>query len=175
MKYIACIFAIIFLFTSCSTSDNVPPENADPEHQESQGEIVDLSTGGMPLALKVNAKSTVKIDCKWNAAFGRMELSDAQGLNIFVFEDTLSCASKKEEIEGGVFEISYIIDTEKLIFYKSTLPDGSTPYWHFYASFPLGDSHYVFENNPLVESTEGQIEAMIGLVRNIVVLNREVQ
>lgn len=173
MKYIAYIFALIFLSTSCSTSDNVPPENTLQEQRES--EIVDLSAGGLPLALRVSAQSSVKIDSKWNSAFGRMELSGLHGLNVFVIEDTLSCASKKEEIEGGVFDISYIIETESLIFYKSTLPDGSTPYWHFYASFPLGDSHYVFENNPLVECTELQIEAMIGLVRNIVVLNREVQ
>lgn len=175
MKYINSILAFILLATSCSTSDNVPPGEGDQVNLQTQSELVDLSDGGLPLALKVNGQGSVKIVSKWNSAFGRMELSDSHGLNIFVFEDTVSCASKREEIEGGVFEISYIIDTETLIFYKSTLPDGSTPYWHFYASFPLGDSHYVFENNPLVECTEGQIEAMIGLVRKIVGLNGELQ
>lgn len=166
---------MILIIAACTTSENDPPSSAEPNYDLPQNEFMDLSDGGLPLALKVPSGSTFTLDTKWNAAFGRMELSDSYGLNIFVTKDTLSCAAKKEEIEGGIFNISYIIDNDSLIFYKSTLPDGSTPYWHFFASFPLGDSHYVFENNPLVECTENQIEAMTVLVRNMSLLNKESQ
>ncbi len=175
MKYITSIFVLLIFSSACSTNDNDLPEKAG-KNQEPEFVLVDLSEGGgLPLVLKLDPGSSIEMDARWNSAFGRMELSNAHGVSIFVFEDTLSCASKKEEIEGGIFDISYIIETDTLIFYKSTLPDGSTPYWHFFASFPIGNSHYVFENNPLVECTEHQIKAMTALVGKIGGLNKEAQ
>src|SRR5690606_35596906 len=137
--------------------------------------IVDLSKGGLPLGIKMDPGVTLEMDARWNPAFGRMELQDDRGMSIFIVEDTVSCATKKAEIEGGIFTISYLIENDSLIFYKSTLPDGSTPYWHFFASFTVGNSHYTFENNPLVECTEGQIRAMTDLVGRIDPLNNETQ
>lgn len=174
MKYINSIFALFILLTSCSVSDNDLPQELG-QNQGPEFVLVDLSEGGLPLALKLNHGTTVEMETRWNSAFGRMELSNSHGMSIFVFEDTLSCATKKEEIEGGIFDISYIIENDTVIFYKSTLPDGSNPYWHFFASFPVGNSHYIFENNPLVECTEGQIRAMTDLVGKIDGLHKEAQ
>lgn len=175
MKYINSIFLVLILCTGCSVSDNEPPEKAVAAEAAPQFEIVDLSRGGLPLALKTEPGVTVELDARWNPAFGRMELSNAHDMSIFIVEDTLSVASKKADIEGEIFTISYLIETDSLILYKSTLPDGSTPYWHFFASFPVGNAHYIFENNPLIECTEGQIRAMTDLVGRIHGLNKEAQ
>lgn len=175
MKYTNSIFALAILFTGCSVSDTDPPGIAVIDEAISESSIVDLSHGGLPLGIHIDQGITLEMDAKWNSAFGRMELTDRRDMSIFIVEDTLSVGTKKAEIEGGIFTISYLIENDSLIFYKSTLPDGSTPYWHFFASFPVGDSHYVFENNPLVECTEGQIRAMTDLVERVRPLVNETQ
>ena len=167
MKYLICFFPLVIFLVACSEGDDSPPENTAISAEKQPKEVIDLSSGGLPLALELGQVDEKNISAQWNDAFGRMEITDSDDMSIFVIEDTLSCLSKKEEIEGGIFEVSYLIDTDSLIYYKTVLPDGSTPYWHFFASFKVGDAHYVFENNPLIEVTENQIETMTKLVANI--------
>lgn len=166
-KYIYSIFSMVFLLSGCSLSENSPP----PESEDAEEEIVylkyDLSSGGLPLALLVEPGDTPDLRTSWNATFGRMEVSDKRDMSIFISEDTLSCKSKMEEIESGIFEVTYIEKSDSLIFYKTNLPDGHTPYWHFFASFPVNGIHYVFENNPIIECSEKQIERMTKIVRHI--------
>jgi len=167
MKYLIYFFPFLVFLAACSDGDDSRMEPAAMDIDRQATQIIDLSSGGLPLALEIEQGEEKNISANWNEVFGRMEITDSDDISIFVVEDTLSCLSKKEEIEGGVFEVSYLVDTDSLIYYKTMLPDGSTPYWHFFASFMVGDAHYVFENNPLIEVTENQIERMTNVVGNI--------
>jgi|SRR5690554_4201879 len=166
-NYIYPIFSLVFLFSGCVPGENSPPAVSQDVEERVEYLKYDLSSGGLPLALLVEPGETPSLTATWNSAFGRMEVSDKRDMSIFISEDTLSCKTKMEEIESGIFQVSYIINTDSLIFYKTTLPDGHTPYWHFFASFPINGVNYVFENNPIIECTEKQIEAMTKIVGHI--------
>ncbi len=167
MKYIIYFLPVLIFLAACSDGDDSRLDPSPMDIERKATDVIDLSSGGLPLALEVGQGEEKNISASWNEVFGRMEITDSDDMSIFVIEDTLSCLSKKEEIEGGVFEVSYLVDTDSLIYYKTMLPDGSASYWHFFASFMVGDAHYVFENNPLIEVTEYQIERMTKLVGNI--------
>ena len=164
--YIYSIFSLMFLVVGCTPGENFPP-GADDMGEKVEYQKYDLSSGGLPLALLVEPGASSDLKATWNSAFGRMEVSNKDDMSIFISQDTLSCKSKMEEIESGIFEVSYIVNTDSLIFYKTNLPDGHTPYWHFFASFPINGVHYVFENNPIIECTEKQIEAMTKIIGHI--------
>jgi len=162
--YLAVLVLITF---SCKRDGVLPGANPGEDSPKLVMEQIDLSHGGLPLAILAEDLQPNDLHAKWNEAFGRMELTKDNSLNIFISQDTLSCMAKKQDIESGIFEISYIEDTDSLIFYKTTLPDGSAPYWHFFASFELNKVNYNFENDPLVECTERQIKLMTELIRNV--------
>lgn len=165
--YIYSIFSLVFLISGCTPGENSPPPGSDDVEKKTEYQKYDLSSGGLPLALLTEPDESPDLTATWNAAFGRMEVFDKDDMSIFISQDTLSCKSKMEEIESGIFEVSYIVNTDSLIFYKTNLPDGHTPYWHFFASFAIDGVHYVFENNPIIECTEKQIEVMTEIVGQI--------
>ena len=165
--YLYAIFGLIFLIWGCTPTENSPPSDSDGMGGKMVYQKYDLSSGGLPLALLVKPDESFDLIATWNAAFGRMEVSDKNDMSVFISQDTLSCKSKMEEIESGIFEVTYIVNTDSLIFYKTNLPDGHTPYWHFFASFPIDGVHYVFENNPIIECNEKQIEVMTKIVGHI--------
>jgi hypothetical protein len=160
------IYAIGFLFfvNGCSNSTDIDP----PQHLESVPPTtlmpVDLSHTGMPLVAMVAHKDEYKMDIRWNETFGRLELRDDFGLDIFVKQDTLSCTSKKEEIEASIFNIEYSVFTDTLICYSASLPDGAAKYRHIFASFNIGGTPYTFENNPLVECSLEDIDHMTEII-----------
>ena len=166
-NYLYPIFSLVFLISGCTRDDNSPLPALEDMDGKVEYQKYDLSSGGLPLALLVEPGEMPSLTATWNAAFGRMEVSNKRDMSIFISQDTLSCKSKMEEIESGIFQVSYIVNTDSLIFYKTNLPDGHTPYWHFFASFSINGVHYVFENNPIIECTEKQIEAMTQIVSHI--------
>jgi len=168
MRYnLYSLFGLIFLISGCAPSEDLPPAGLEDISEKIELQKFDLSSGGLPLAVLFEPGESPDLKAIWNPTFGRMEVSDTNDMSVFISQDTLSCKAKMEEIESGIFEVSYIVKTDTLIFYKTNLPDGHTPYWHFFASFPIDGVHYVFENNPIIECTEKQIERMTEMVGHI--------
>lgn len=167
MKNLLCILMLATLAWSCTPDQLSPAETGAQKPTREAFRELDLSAGGLPLALRVPAASKPEISANWNASFGRMELTNPQGMSMFVTQDTLSCKSKKTDIEDGIFKIEYIVESDSLLYYKTTLPDGDSPYWHFFASFEIDGRSYNFENNPLVEFTEKEVKYMTEIAANI--------
>lgn len=165
MRHIV-VLCILIVF-GCTASESEMPITPVEQEIVQVYELIDLSSGGFPLELKIYPDENPVIHSTWNATFGRMELNVKPDVNIFVKQDTVSIASKKEEIESGIFDISYITQNDSLIFYKASLPEGLASYWHFFALYSVDGIYYNFENNPIVECTEHQIEAMIDVVNRI--------
>ncbi len=160
-------FLIIFSLSFSCTPENDFVDAKNKEKPVESFQKYDLSEGGLPLAIKLPFGQNPQIQAQWNASFGRMELTDPQGMNLFISQDTLSCSTKKIELEDGIFKIEYLIDSDSIIYYKSMLPDGSSPYWHFFASFDIGGKNYNIENNPLIEFTPQEVKHMTEIARNI--------
>lgn len=127
---------------------------------------IDIADVGFPLKFSVDSAIAKEFDFKWNPGFGRMEVSGPEGINFFIVQDTISCSTKKAEIESGIFEIDYLQDDFEVLFYEAKLPHGSSPYFHFFASLDIGGEIYNFENNPLVEFGQHEIAAMVELAKS---------
>lgn len=125
---------------------------------------VDLSSGGLPLIANIPAESKTRFDPRWNETFGRMEVSNDLGIEIFITQDKMTCAEKKQEIESGVFEIIYVVETDSLISYKAQLPGGNSEYWQVYACYELAGEPYCFESNPLIEYNKSQAAFMADFI-----------
>lgn len=166
MKKHIYFLIIVFISFSC-TPENDSVDANNPANAAESFQKYDLSAGGLPLAIKMDSGENPQIQAEWNASFGRMELTDPLGMNLFISQDTLSCNTKKMELEDGIFKIEYLIDSDSIIYYKSMLPDGSSPYWHFFASFEIGGKNYNIENNPLIEFTPKEVKHMTEIARNI--------
>lgn len=160
------IYAIGFLFfvNGCSNSTDID----QPQHLEEVPITtlmpIDLSHTGMPLVAMIEHKDNYQIDIRWNDTFGRLELRDAFGLDLFIKQDTLSCAAKKEEIEASIFNIEYAVFTDTLICYSASLPNGEAKYRNIFASFNIAGTPYTFENNPLVECSMNDINHMTEVI-----------
>lgn len=167
MKNYFYILGLGFILCACSTPDVTPKDESSGTVSHGQFHFIDLSEGGLPLALRVPLGVTPDIHVEWDATFGRMVLTGPSGISIFITADTLSLQTRKREIENGIFKITYLLQTKHLLYYKSTLPDGASPYWHYFASFEIGGKNYVFENNPLIEFTEEEVKRMTEITQNI--------
>lgn len=137
-------------------------------HEEIEAEptfkTIDLSSGGLPLEAEIPAESKTKFEPEWNETFGRMEVSNDLGIEVFITQDKMTCAEKKQEIESGVFEIIYVVETDSLISYKAQLPSGNSEYWHVYACYELAGEPYCFESNPLIEYNKSQAAFMVDFI-----------
>lgn len=158
---------ILFFFYSCAVNENEEPVVIEENEEVVIHRQIDLSAGGLPLGLIEVPGEEAEVSTVWNPTFGRMEVDLKPDVSIFIKQDTVSIASKIAEIESGVFEITYLAKTDSLIFYKTSLPGGIAPYWHFFASFPIDGMYYNFENNPIIECNQRQIEKMLGFVSRI--------
>ena len=121
---------------------------------------IDLKEHGLPITLGLDSNNS-ELSIVWNDTFGRLELSNDAGLEVFVMEDTLSCASKSLEIEATIFTVNYHTKTDEILAYETSLPDGSAAYHHVFASMNIGGTNYTFENNPLVSYSREQVEEML--------------
>ncbi len=161
MTRILLICLVLAMSVSCAT-DNAPvPEDIATKPIFKS---IDLSSGGLPLIAEIPDESKTKFKPKWNETFGRMEVTNDLGIEIFITQDTKTCAEKKQEIESGVFEIVYAVESDSLLSYKAQLPEGNSEYWHVYASYNLGGVTYSFENNPLIEYNKSQAAFMVDFI-----------
>ncbi len=163
MRYIYVLTIIIL----ASCSDPVDSEMAVSANAHEPAFIAwhDMSETGLPITVLNDDPSIAPLQSVWNATFGRVELSNGDGLSMYITRDTTTCAARKQELAEGVFETTYVVETDTLIFYESGLPGGSNSYFHFFASFELKNERYTFENNPLIEFSEAEIRQMVYLVQ----------
>lgn len=167
MKTFIQLMALLLCFVGCTESKDLDCPNAQEIKVKPALIPVDLSHTGLPLLAKVPPIKGYEIDSKWNETFGRLELRDAYGMDLFIQESTGSCADKKREIEASIFDVKYDFENDSILCYTTSLPDGTPAYCHIFGSFAIGSSNYTFENNPLVECNSMQIAHMKSIIENI--------
>ncbi len=164
-RNIICIL-LISTVTGCS---NIETEIANPVQQEveipSPG-FVSLSEYGLPISMDIGPKNQSDFHFYWNETFGRLEINNGQDIDFFVSQDTIRCATRKGEIESGIFTIDYIVENEEVLFYEATLPFSSSSYYHFFVCLRVDGKIYNLENNPLVEFRKSDIASMIDLSKS---------
>jgi hypothetical protein len=129
--------------------------------------IVRLDEQGMPITLEVDSEVLPHLSFQWNADFGRMEVDLPLNNQVFILQDDLDCTAKREELETGIFEISYLINTDSLLVYESRIPEGNVSYWHFFRVFELEGIRYYAENNPLIECSKNDVKLMSEIFSHI--------
>jgi hypothetical protein len=146
------------------TAERAPEEESTAVMK---AQFISLAEAGLPLKIKVDDTTNHSISKRWNATFGRLEITNEEGNQIFISEEVMSCNQKKEELEAGVLDIEYRILNDSLLYYISMVPGGDQSYPGFFAVRNINGAAYSFENNPLKEFTEGQVQSMIQLVMSI--------
>lgn len=167
MKIFFQILVLLLVFVGCTESQDLDNPNAPAAIVEPALMPIDLSHTGLPLVAMVPHKLGYQIESKWNDTFGRLELRDAFGMDLFIQEATRTCGDKKIEIQGSIFQVQYDFENDSLLCYTTSLPDGTPAYCHIYGSFAIGSSNFTFENNPLVECTPVQIAHMKVIIENM--------
>lgn len=167
MKWTLYITALLLCLLSCSPNGELELQKDDESTSIEGLQAVDLSSNGLPLTAFISKETAHDFRADWNDTFGRMEVSDESGLNLFIQETEYSCTDKKQEIESSIFEVEYNFDNDSILCYTTTLPDGTPAYSHIFASFEINGVNYAFENNPLVECNPSQIAHMKTFVENM--------
>ncbi len=160
---ILALLGISIIWLSCGSFTGDDSRNSIPEPEF----FVPFNHASFPLAAFTDDGQFPGLSARPNDTFGRMELQDERGLSLFVMEDSTTCVSKKEEIESGIFQIEYVVDNERILAYKSSLPDGSESYHHLFASLLLNGTHYTLESDPLVSYNQSELRQLIDLVNSI--------
>lgn len=121
-----------------------------------------LGIYGMDLEIKLPPEVAEHTEISWNESFGRIEVSAPKHkVDFFITGEIESVASRRFDLDAGIFKIEYLDEGEDHLFYKAALPDGSLPYFHFFKSIKINDKTYQFQNNPLVEFERAHVELML--------------
>ncbi len=167
MKRIIYVLLILLVGFGCVDSEDLDSPTNGETAEKSVLIPMDISHAGLPLIAMVVPKEGYQIEAKWNDTFGRLELQDTEGMDLFIQEIDLSCDEKKKEIESGIFNVEYVFENDSILCYTTSLPDGTPAYSHLFGSILIGESNYTFENNPLVECSPVQITHMKSVIENI--------
>lgn len=159
-------YCLIMMLFGCLPTDGEDMQPVDVVELVPAMETIALTTYAMPIVLSVHASEKDEFELHWQTSFGRLEIRKGDGIDFFVVQDSITCASKAAEIESGIFEVEYIEKTDSILRYTAKIPGGDTEYHHFFASFEIDGIRYNFENNPLVEANEKQISTMVLIVKN---------
>ena len=174
MKHILIVILGLILYSCNDLIEDLGIGEKSSETGVNTAVYQDLSRYGMKIALTWPSDTLGDLKVKWNDHFGRVECSAGKHADFFICNDIEnSIERKKFDLETGVFSVQYIEEGEDLLFYKTTLPDGSAPYYHFHKSIGSGDEVYHFESNPLIEFTEKDVRFMIELVSQTLILGQD--
>lgn len=114
----------------------------------------------LPFTLMVSPDSKDLLTARWNSAFGRLEMDIPPSREVFVLQSDYGVEDKITDLDLDVFEIIYLIKTDSLLVYESTIPAGNVSYWHFFRTFSIDGKPFYAENNPLVECTKNDVMLM---------------
>lgn len=160
--------ALILATFACSHFDQ-DVESVEPDTQEYHADWTThfLDGYGIEASIKIPPRLSDKVEIKWNDNFGRVEISAGRSVDFFVTEAVMTTIGKRFEIESGIFSIEFIRDEEETLFYRTSLPDGSSPYYNFFLIKQNGEQSIQIENNPLVEFSMEDVQLMIEITETI--------
>lgn len=147
------IYLAFTLLASC-TSEKVSDEG------KKESVKVSWKAKELPFSLLVSPDTKELLSANWNSAFGRLEMEIPPSREVFVLQAEYGVEDKMADLNLDVFEIHYLVKTDSLLIYESTIPSGNVSYWHFFRSFSINDKHYYAENNPLIECTKNDVMLM---------------
>ena len=161
VKFDQYIIALAFLIlSSCAPQ-------SDKEEDEKEPTKTLWRAKELPFTLSVSPESKKLISAHWNAAFGRLEMEIPPSREVFVLQADYGVEDKIADLNLDVFQIHYLVKTDSLLIYESTIPSGNVSYWHFFRSFSIDGKDYYAENNPLVECTKNDVMLMSEIFRKI--------
>ena len=159
MKRIILLIAATYLLLSCTREETLPKQ---PKWQE-----VAIGANVLPLALRIPENEALTISSRWNETFGRLELIGQENDMVFIQESETTCLEKQNELDAGIFNVSYVEQSDSLLVYKTSVPGGKESYWNVFASIKIGDTRYVIEQNPLIAYNREDIIRITDIIKRI--------
>lgn len=162
------LLALILATFACSHIDQ-EVETVEPNIEEYHADWTThlLDGYGIEASIKIPPRLSDKVTIKWNDNFGRIEISAGRSVDFFITEAIMTTIGKRFEIESGIFSTEYIRDEEETLFYRTSLPDGSSPYYNFFMIVKNEEQAVQIENNPLVEFSMEDVQLMIEITETI--------
>lgn len=159
MKRIIILIAMTSLLFSCKQEEPLPKA---PEWQE-----VDIGANVLPLHLRIPEGEEIHMHSHWNETFGRLELSGKENDEIFIQESQTTCADKKKELAGSIFEVSFLEDSDSLLIYRTSVPGSEESYWNIFALLTDKHANYIAEQNPLIAYDQEEILRISDIIKRI--------
>lgn len=153
-------------FVEADRETEVPqPQAVDPT---SDWETRYLGAYGMDIEIKLPPEIAPHTEIHWNDNFGRLEVSaPAYTIDFIITGEIETVASRRFDLDAGIFKVEYLDESDDHLLYKASLPDGSLPYYHFFKSVEIDDKTYQFQNNPLVEFGREHVELMLEISNSV--------
>ena len=166
-----CGIAIGFILLLCSCNSVVENKSAEAKNPEDieveKFEFVNSTDKNFPIKIAVLNKtisdSTPTIN--FNDASGKLEVASGNKFCYQISEQAVDIVKKKQEIEGGIFKITYNTDLADEIVYRAELPDGSNAFYHFVAVKKIQDKTYMFEDNASFQFTLADVNTMVEAIQ----------
>lgn len=162
------LLALILATIACSHFEQ-EVSTVEPDHGEYHADWTTyyLDGYGVEASIKIPPRLTDKVEIRWNDNFGRIEISAGKSVDFFVMDAMMTINGKRFEIESGIFSSEYLRDEDEMLFYRTSLPDGSSPYFNFFTVRQNDDQSIQIENNPLVEFSMDDVQLMIEITETI--------
>ena len=135
--------------------------------EEPKWQEVAIGANVLPLAILVPPNEGPKYEARWNETFGRLELIGNDNEEIFIEESDHTCLEKQEELDSGIFQVEYFIQSDSILVYQTKIPSGTESYWNVYASIKVNDTQYSIEQNPLIAYNKEAILRMTEAINRI--------
>jgi hypothetical protein len=161
------LFACYLLFVGCNQlSPDLAVDQPDEVIVYKGWYEQSLHGYGIDAVIMVPPQYYSSLEMHWNENFGRLEISMGRSIDFFISEAHETVLGKKFEVESGILRIEYLKETDNLLYYKASLPDGSLPYFHFFRVFGSGKKKIQIENNPLIEFSQKEVELMLDIANS---------
>lgn len=108
---------------------------------------VEVTDPNFPLTLLFPRATDHQPEVDFNASFGRLEARAGSGFSYIIEEKPCDLDSYRLRAESGVFQIAVEHESDTLLIYKASLPDGSMAGYHFCQCLTRAGKSFVVTND----------------------------
>jgi hypothetical protein len=96
-----------------------------------------------------------------NESFGRLEVRLHEGHTYWVTQEDCTHEKVRGQLNDAIFTASYVVENDSTLYYRLSLPDGSSAFYHYTLCRKYKGLAYVFSSDQRAVLSKSQTDEMI--------------
>ena len=107
---------------------------------------------------------TDNCDIKFNESFGRLEIKSGDTFSYNMSQGECRISRERNELGSGIFVVEMLQSNDSVLYYRASLPDGSSALYHFQVCLERNGRNYTFYDDRRMIFNKAQTDSMLACI-----------